>query len=110
MKRKKSKQKMEVFSNINYKPNLERFVSLIRSDIEVLSLSIREADYEYRYDDEDSITVEYKTLETVEQFKKRTKSNFSNEAIENLFALEKFKELPKEKQNDILENVLKEIV
>lgn len=94
MKRKKSRQKIEVFSDINYKPNLERFVSLIRSDIEVLSLSILEADYdyEYGYDYEDTITVTYKTLETVEQFKKRTKSDFSNEAIENLFALEKFKE------------------
>lgn len=92
MKRKKSKKKIEVFSDINYKPNLEMFVNLIRSDIEVVNIIIQEADYEYGYDNEDSITVEYKTLETVEEFKKRTKSDLSNESIENLFALEKFKE------------------
>jgi hypothetical protein len=92
MKRKKSKKKIETFSDINYKPNLERFVNLIRSDIEVVNIIIQEADYEYGYDNEDSITVEYKTLETVEEFKKRAKSDLSNESIENLFALEKFKE------------------
>ena len=110
MNRNMSKMKDRVFFDISDKEVLKKFVEFIRSDIEVERLEIHEPDFdnELECSYSNDILVKYRELETAKEYKERTKSDFSEEAIENLFALERYKNLSKAKQNAILGNVLKE--
>lgn len=63
----KNIKRTRTFSNLTYGPVLKDFVELIRSDIEVTSMSVQETDYEY----EDSITINFLEKESKEDFQKR---------------------------------------
>ena len=108
MNRYKSKMKDRVFFDISDKEVLKKFVEFIRSEVERLEIHEPDFDNELECSYSNNILAKYRELETAKEYKERTKSDFSEETIENLFALERYKNLSKAKQNAILGNVLKE--
>lgn len=99
----------KVFFDISDKEVLKRFVEFIRSDIEVEYIEVYESDLdnELECSYSEDILVKYRVLESAKDFKERTKTDLSEETIENMFALDRFKNLSKEKQNEIMESALK---
>lgn len=65
----KNIKRTRTFSNFTYDIVLKEIVDLIRSDIEVTSMSVQEADY--GYDDDESITINFLEKESQEDFQKR---------------------------------------